>query len=100
MVLRLADDHAIPPTASSYWIVPGRLLAGAYPGDSDPETHRVKVQALIDAGIRTFVNLMEEDETNHRRLDDGRQSGLRPLLGRCRPDRHRHRLLAAAARTG
>jgi hypothetical protein len=62
---RLADPDAIPPTASSYWVVPGRLLAGAYPGASDPEAHRAKVQALIDAGIRSFVNLMEEDETNY-----------------------------------
>jgi hypothetical protein len=35
----LASPSAIPPTTSSYWVVPGRLLAGAYPGDSDPEAH-------------------------------------------------------------
>jgi hypothetical protein len=62
---RLAAPDAIPPTASSYWVVPGRLLAGAYPGDSDPEAHRAKVQSLVDAGIRTFVNLMEVNETNY-----------------------------------
>ncbi len=62
---KLASPSTIPPTTSSYWVVPGCLLAGAYPGDSDPEAHRAKVQALIDAGIRTFVNLMEEDETNY-----------------------------------
>ena len=61
----LASTESIPPTASSYWVVSGCLLAGAYPGDSDPEAHRVKVQALVDAGIRTFVNLMEEHETNY-----------------------------------
>ena len=41
----LADPDTIPPTASSYWVVPDRLLAGAYPGDSDPEAHRVKARA-------------------------------------------------------
>ena len=61
----LASPSTIPPTSSSYWVVPGRLLAGAYPGDLDPEAHEAKVQVLIDAGIRTFVNLMEEDETNY-----------------------------------
>jgi protein-tyrosine phosphatase len=62
---RLAAPDAIPPTAPSYWVVPASLLAGAYPGASDPETHRAKVQSLVDAGIRTFVNLMEVNETNY-----------------------------------
>ena len=61
----LASTEAIPPTTSSYWVVPSRLLAGAYPGDPDSDQHQAKVQALVDAGIRTFVNLMEEDETNY-----------------------------------
>jgi predicted protein tyrosine phosphatase len=26
----------VPPNSASYWVVPGRLLAGAYPGDADP----------------------------------------------------------------
>ena len=65
MNLCLADSHATPPTSSSYWVVPGLLLAGAYPGDPDPDEHQAKVQALLDAGIRTFVNLMEEHETNY-----------------------------------
>ena len=65
MDFRLADDHATPPTSSSYWGVPGLLLAGAYPGDPDPDEHQAKVQALLSAGIRTFINLMEQQETNY-----------------------------------
>jgi len=61
---RLAGARTKPPTKSSYWVVPRLLLAGEYPGDPDPDKHRAKVQTLLDAGIRTFVNLMEEDETN------------------------------------
>jgi len=45
--------------------VPRLLLAGAYPGDPDPDEHQAKLHALLDAGIRMFVNLMEEDETNY-----------------------------------
>ena len=60
----IASPASTPPTSSSYWVVPGLLLAGAYPGDPDPDEHRAKVQSLLDAGIRRFVNLMEEDETN------------------------------------
>ena len=65
MTLQLADDKAIPPNSSSYWIIEGQFLAGAYPGSPDPNEHRQKLRTLTDAGIRAFVNLMEEDETDH-----------------------------------
>lgn len=50
-------------------MVKGRLMAGAYPGDQDPEMHRAKVQGLVDEGIRVFVSLMEEGETNREGRD-------------------------------
>ena len=62
---QLATSDAVPPTSSSYWVLPNLLLAGAYPGHSDPDEHRMKVQALLAAGVRVFVNLMEEDEANY-----------------------------------
>jgi hypothetical protein len=46
----------------SYWVVPGKLLAGFYPGAKDPKEATVKVTALINAGIRHVINLMEPDE--------------------------------------
>jgi protein tyrosine/serine phosphatase len=52
------------PIERSYWVEPGKLLAGAYPGDKRPDVARGKLQALLDAGIRTIISLMEEDETN------------------------------------
>jgi protein-tyrosine phosphatase len=61
---QLASLASAPPTASSYWVVPRSLVAGAYPGDPDSAKHHEKVELLIGAGIRTFVNLMEENETN------------------------------------
>ena len=61
----LASPLAAPPATSSYWVWPGFLLAGAYPGDADPAKHAQKVEALVNAGIRIFVNLMEEHETNY-----------------------------------
>ena len=62
---QLATADLTAPTSSSYWVVPGLLLAGAYPGAKDAEERRAKIQALLDAGIHTFINLMEEDETNY-----------------------------------
>jgi len=52
------------PFDKSYWVVPGKFLAGCYPGAmrSDDEQER-KLKALLDAGIRCIVNLMHDCET-------------------------------------
>ena len=48
----------------AWWVDQG-LLAGEYPGTKgDEERARDKVNALIDAGVRTFIDL-----TEHRELD-------------------------------
>ena len=50
------------PLPNSYWVIPGRLLAGEYPGDPDPAQARLRLARLRDAGIDSFVDLTEEDE--------------------------------------
>lgn len=62
MQFTLADKSTKAPSSFSYWVVPSRLLAGAYPGSPKPELHEAQVHTLVDAGIRSFVNLMEADE--------------------------------------
>jgi ADP-ribosyl-[dinitrogen reductase] hydrolase len=52
------------PHPNCYWVVPGRFLAGQYPGDKYPAAARRKLGAILDAGVRCFVNLMEPDDTN------------------------------------
>ena len=49
------------PTDHSYWVAP-RILAGKYPGAKRDVEARVKVEALVGAGVRTFVDLTEEGE--------------------------------------
>jgi len=71
----LTIPHADPPTIRSYWVVEGKFLAGAYPGSPDEREHRQRIEELWGAGLRTFINLVEEDETNNsgksfRRYDD------------------------------
>jgi ADP-ribosylglycohydrolase len=46
----------------AWWVEPDRVLAGEYPGDKDPTETSRKVNLLIDAGIRTFVDLTVVDE--------------------------------------
>jgi hypothetical protein len=45
------------PILNSYWIIPGRFLAGEYPRTHDHESSAAKLQALTAAGIRVFIDL-------------------------------------------
>jgi protein-tyrosine phosphatase len=49
------------PTPESYWVT-NRLLAGKYPGSQFDAGAAEKVSALLDAGVRTFVDLTEDPE--------------------------------------
>ncbi len=53
------------PIDRSYWVEPGLLLAGAFPGSPDENETDRRIGAFLDAGIRTFVNLMFPDEVDH-----------------------------------
>jgi ADP-ribosyl-[dinitrogen reductase] hydrolase len=43
----------------AWWVQPGRLLAGEYPGHTDPSRARQKVDLLVDTGVRTFIDLTD-----------------------------------------
>lgn len=57
--MSIPTDRPIP---DSYWVRPGRFLAGEYPGDLQPERAVEKVQRLLAAGVTCFVDLTEEGE--------------------------------------
>lgn len=50
------------PITNSYWVVPGRLAAGEYPGAKYEADARAKLAALLAAGIRVFLDLTEQGE--------------------------------------
>jgi hypothetical protein len=57
------DNTSSPvPFPQSYWVVPGKLLAGYYPGDLDTMKMEKKLKRLLGTGIRYIINLMEENE--------------------------------------
>ena len=56
------------PFNRSYWIVPGKLLAGGYPGSEDPIEEERKLKGLVQVGIRHVISLMEPRE--YDRPDD------------------------------
>jgi hypothetical protein len=57
----MAESHR--PISESYWVEPGRLLAGEYPGKYDRELTRQRIDRLIEAGFDTFVDLTNPGET-------------------------------------
>lgn len=55
--LRGPDSQPPRPSDNCYWLIPGKLLAGEYPGyASDPAT-RLKMRRFLDLGIDTFIDL-------------------------------------------
>ncbi len=54
------------PFPRSYWVVPGKLLVGPYPGSLDPVEAGRRLAALVACGIRQVISLMEADEVNHQ----------------------------------
>ena len=57
-------EVATPQFTCSYWVVPGKLLAGCYPGDTDAVKAREKLQALVDCKVSFIVNLMFANDVN------------------------------------
>ena len=47
----------------AWWVIPGRLLAGEYPGSIDPEKAALKIRTLLDSGVDSFVDLTEDGES-------------------------------------
>jgi protein-tyrosine phosphatase len=47
------------PLDDSYWLIDGQLLAGEYPGHWDEAVARDQLNRLLDAGIRSFIDLTE-----------------------------------------
>ena len=53
------SEHPVP---NAYWVIPGRLLAGPYPGSRRKSVARPRVLRLLDASITLFVDLTEEGD--------------------------------------
>jgi hypothetical protein len=61
--LEKPDSLSLPRLAGTYWVVPGKLLAGAYPASLDPEDSKRVLQALLSVGICHVIDLTEVVET-------------------------------------
>jgi ADP-ribosyl-[dinitrogen reductase] hydrolase len=50
------------PLRNTYWVVPGKVLAGEHPGGTNREATRERLQRLIEAGVECFIDLTESGE--------------------------------------
>ncbi len=50
------------PLPNSYWLEPGRILCGEYPGGRDGDETRERLRRLLDVGIDCFFDLTESGE--------------------------------------
>ena len=64
---------------STYWVVPGRLMAGMYPGSRSLAETRTNLASLLRAGVRAFIDLTEADEVTRLGLLRPYAEGLRAL---------------------
>jgi hypothetical protein len=55
-------EHPQAPYRGSYWVVPGSLLAGAYPGGHDEASTATRLASVLEAGITSVIDLMQEEE--------------------------------------
>ena len=54
------------PIPDSYWVVPGRVLAGSYAGAGNDDAARARLAVFREAGINCFIDLTEEGEYSLR----------------------------------
>lgn len=66
----MSNAHAaIRPISNSYWVLPGRFLAGEHPSGGTGEDARLRLEPLLRAGIDRYIDLTEEGEQpDYRRL--------------------------------
>src|SRR6185295_13378122 len=58
----MAADNLAVPLRNSYWVIPAQFLAGEHPHDFSGNATQQRASALLHAGLRTFIDLTEEDE--------------------------------------
>lgn len=60
--LHAPGDAAPRPHGNCYWLVPGVLMAGEYPGAPDEDTACERLDRILQAGVRHFIDLTEATE--------------------------------------
>jgi ADP-ribosylglycohydrolase/protein-tyrosine phosphatase len=77
-----------PPLPHSYWVEPGRLLGGEHPDGGGPTATRARLETLVAAGVRHFIDLTQAHELSSYRelLPDGVGYGNFPMRDHSLPE--------------
>jgi hypothetical protein len=59
----MMDNTNLRPISEAYWVKPGQFLAGEYPARFDEEITRKRIDALLQAGLNTFIDLTNANES-------------------------------------
>ena len=59
------------PFPASYWLKPGQIVAGELPASPNEVEATDKITSLLEAGIETYINLLEIDEFEKRAFVQG-----------------------------
>ena len=80
------------PLRNSYWVIPGKVLAGEHPGGPNREATREKLQRLIQAGVECFIDLTEPNEIKayDRELPFGMEYLRKPIKDHSTPAQRVH----------
>jgi hypothetical protein len=62
-----AVSEELRETLGAWWVIPGLIMTGGWPGGSDRKQTRLRAGALLDVGIRSFLNLVPEAEVSASR---------------------------------
>lgn len=55
-------NDILRPIPNAYWVIPGQFLAGEYPGSFMPQLTHQRLQAFLEAGITTYIDLTRDGE--------------------------------------
>ncbi len=58
------------PNPNTYWVLPGRLMAGEYPRDEEDGPSRAKLSKYLDSGVTLFIDLTEPGESGLKPYDE------------------------------
>jgi ADP-ribosylglycohydrolase len=60
--MMVTQPPSAKPDPNTYWVVPGKLLAGEYPGALHSEEARRRLRRFLASGVRHFIDLTEVGE--------------------------------------